>query len=373
MIRYLKQEEKIKTRAMYEANFSEDTRAFVDYYYTHKTADNRILVMEEAGKLQVMIHLNPYSFRICGQSVPVNYVVAVATDPSVRKQGKMAAVMEKALRDMAAAHQPFTFLIPANYKVYLSSGFAFVPTEKYEEVLRTVEVPERQAALQAAEVSESRMALQAAEVSGDRVTFQDAGNGDIPAMSRLANELLEREYDIFPEHTADYYRRMMAEMECQNGGLVLIRREKKLSEKKSSEKKSRITGIFSYGREDDQAELQELLAEKECREELAQSINGWLLTNPGDAIGVSEMNFMFRILDLPTLVHMLSCKKPFSIKVHVQDNIFTENAGSYEIRIGRERGTILDIPMEETECTMDISELTRYLFGKMRIFIREWV
>ncbi len=368
MIRYLKQEEKIETRAMYEANFSEDTRAFVDYYYTHKTADNRILVMEEAGKLQVMIHLNPYSFRICGQSVPVNYVVAVATDPSVRKQGKMAAVMEKALSDMAAAHQPFTFLIPANYKVYLSSGFAFVPTEKYEEVLQTVEVPESQATLQAAEVSESRMALQAAEVSGDRVTFQDAENADIPAMSRLANELLEREYDIFPEHTEDYYRRMMAEMECQNGGLVLIRREKSLQGKEQ-----RITGIFSYGREEDQAELQELLAEKECREELVQSINGWLLTNPGNSIGASEMNFMFRILELPTLVHMLSCRKPFSMKVHVQDNILSKNTGSYEIRIGRERGTILDIPMEETECTMDISELTRYLFGKMRIFIREWV
>lgn len=323
---------------MYEANFPEDTERFVDYYYTYKTADNRILVMENAGKPEVMIHLNPYVFRIFGQAVPVNYVVAVATDVSARRQGKMAAVMEHALRDMAKEHQPFTFLIPANPAVYRSSGFTFVDSEDYGDY--------------DAECVRERLAFTCRDYR-----LRRAETSDIPAMVRFANALLEREYDIFPEHTEAYYRRMMAEMACQDGGLVLLVGEN-----------AQIYGIFSYGRDEERAELQELLVEAEYRRELFMRIREWQ-----PPFSISKMEFMFRILDLRALVPMLRSRESCVLKVQVLDRILPENAGVYKIVIDRAGGTIADISAEETECVMDIAELTRYLFDKTKIFTREWV
>ena len=333
-IRYLSKEEKSRTRAMYEANFPEDTESFVDYYYTYKTTDNRILVMENAGKPEVMIHLNPYAFRIFGQPALVNYVVAVATDVSVRRQGKMTAVMERALSDMAKEHQPFTFLIPANPDVYRSGGFAFVDSEDYADC-------------KAPGMSACRNFL-----------LRRAETSDIPAMAHFANVLLAREYDIFPEHTEVYYRRMMAEMACQDGGLVL------LVEKHAGQ----IHGIFSYGRDEARAELQELLVEAEYRQELLARLREWQ-----PPLSVPEMHFMFRILDLRTLVPMLCSRESCVLKVQVLDRILPENAGAYEIVLDRAGGSIADITAEETECIMDIAELTQYLFDKTKIFTREWV
>ncbi len=355
---------------MYEANFPEDTERFVDYYYTYKTADNRILVMENAGKTEVMIHLNPYVFRIFGQPALVNYVVAVATDVSARRQGKMTAVMERALRDMAGEHQPFTFLIPANPAVYRSSGFAFVDSEDYGDY--------------DAECVRERLAFTCRDYR-----LRKAETSDIPAMVRFANALLEREYDIFPEHTEAYYRRMMAEMACQDGGLVLLvgestpgqesmlgqesvsgqesisGQERRESQGKETEQ---IYGIFSYGRDEERAELQELLVEAEYRQELFMRIREWQ-----PSLSISKMDFMFRILDLRALVPMLRSREFCVLKVQVLDRILPENAGAYKIVLDRAGGRIADISAEETECVMDIAELTRYLFGKAKIFTREWV
>ena len=68
-IRYLKQEEHGRSRALYEEVFVEDEKAFVDAYYQIKAADNEILVAEEEGKIVSMLHRNPYTFRFRGEGV----------------------------------------------------------------------------------------------------------------------------------------------------------------------------------------------------------------------------------------------------------------------------------------------------------------
>ena len=50
-VRHLEQTEHGLTRPLYEEVFSEDSKRFVDYYYTEKTKDNQIYVqkrMEES-------------------------------------------------------------------------------------------------------------------------------------------------------------------------------------------------------------------------------------------------------------------------------------------------------------------------------------
>lgn len=361
MIRYLTQDEKFRTKEMYQENFPEDSVAFVDYYYTHKTRDNEILVME-ADALEVMIHLNPYQFQICGEPAKINYIVAVATEESVRRQGKMGRVLSRALLDMASERQPFTFLIPANPAVYLSAGFVFVPTEQYPEYEGQLIQRDRLAPEEFAEkAARQAQNLRAAELTARKPELRKAAKADIPAMVKFANEFLERQYDIYPYRTEGYYQRMLAELACQNGGLVLM------------ELDDQIVGIFSIVRDEDHAELQEILVLPEYREQLFSLAEAFVEGASFLPLAVTKMDFMVRILDIRVLGLMLRSPEPFTLKVQVEDDIIPANRGSYEIFTDLSGSSIRVISPGETHCTMDISQLTELLFGRMKTFIREWV
>ena len=68
MIHYLQGEEKARSRKLWEEAFPEDSQAFRDYYYTEKTKDNEILVLEEQGKVMSMLHRNPYDLALGKQN-----------------------------------------------------------------------------------------------------------------------------------------------------------------------------------------------------------------------------------------------------------------------------------------------------------------
>ena len=99
-VRHLEQTEHGLTRPLYEEVFSEDSKRFVDYYYSEKTKDNQIYVAEEDGGIQAMLHLNPYELNVNGMKKKANYIVAVATRKSYRGRGFMKALLETALKDM---------------------------------------------------------------------------------------------------------------------------------------------------------------------------------------------------------------------------------------------------------------------------------
>lgn len=123
---YLAQEEKIRSRLLYEQVFREDSRQFVDFYYEYKTRDNRILALEEDGQLVSMLHLNPYQMIVNGYEVKSNYIVAVATQKDYRHRGYMRMLLEKALRDMRSERMPFTFLMPASESIYAPFDFVWI-------------------------------------------------------------------------------------------------------------------------------------------------------------------------------------------------------------------------------------------------------
>lgn len=122
-LRYLGQEEKGRSRALYEEMFFEDEEAFVDAYYRIKAASNKILVLEEGKQLLSMLHLNPYRFWLRGRLVDSSYLVAVATRPQYRHQGCMRRLLTKALGDLYQEKQPFVFLMPAKEAIYTPFGF----------------------------------------------------------------------------------------------------------------------------------------------------------------------------------------------------------------------------------------------------------
>lgn len=334
-IRYLKQEEKRNTRRMYEAVFSEDSKAFADYYYEWKIRDNRIAVMEsEEKEMEVMIHLNPYQLFCNGKTVASEYIVAVATRPDCRKQGKMYQVMEQVLKDQQKRHVPFTFLLPADPAYYESQGFVFFPPER-----RRRQQTDEKANIQDIEAVEAQ-------------------RKDTAIMAQAANEILKEQYGLFVYRDVEYYQRLLEEVSSEKGAALLLK------------KQEQVIGLLIYGMEEGQAEIKELVLAEEWKAQSVQicnqvfGVHGWT---------ENDMHMMVRITDLQALTGMLKCREEICWKVRIHDEMVTANAGCWEICKNPEGGSVCAITESETEQELDIREVTRYIFQDVPVFIREWV
>lgn len=134
MIRYLQQEEKKNSEALYREAFPEDKDDFVNYYYSYVTKDNKILAVEQAGEICSMLHLNPYRLSVNGTEVNAYYYVAVATKESYRHQGMMRSLLCRSLNDIHEENQPFTYLMPAAKEIYEPFAFRIVYEQKKVEL-----------------------------------------------------------------------------------------------------------------------------------------------------------------------------------------------------------------------------------------------
>ena len=201
-VRKLKKEEHILTRPLWERIFKEDSKEFLDYYYTYKTRYNEIYVIEDQNEIIAMLHLNPYQMRIGQEVFDTHYIVAVATDESYRRQGLMARLMNEVLAIMKMRGEPFTFLMPAKEAYYLSFGFESILHKKESFIEKSI-------------------------VANEELSFSFATEEDIDEMVHFANEFLSK-YDVATLRTRAYYVTLLAEHTCEAGGILLMRKEGKI-------------------------------------------------------------------------------------------------------------------------------------------------
>lgn len=327
-IRYLGEQEKQHTRAMYEIIFPEDSKAFIDYYYQWKTRDNKIAVMVDEKGHEVMIHLNPYCFRINDKTAEVSYIVAVATRPDCRRKGKMQQVMNKVLKDIQKKHQPFTFLLPADPAYYYGQGFVFFPEQQKK--------PKEETPIHQWRIRRS------ADIELDKI-------------AEAANEILAEQYTVYIERDTFYYERLMAEMASENGELVIIELEKQ------------IIGILAYGK-GEKAEIKELLLRKKhegCRTEIYSELFGESNWNE------DNMRMMLRITDIRSFDGMLKGEHKLW-KLQIEDDVIDANNGRFQIEWTPDGGSVIPLK-EEPEERISIQELTVKIMNYMSVFIREWV
>lgn len=200
-VRRLEVREHVDTRALYEEVFSEDSPSFVDYYYTEKTKDNVIYVVEEENRIQAMLHLNPYTVMVNGAEKAAHYIVAVATRKEYRKRGYMAALLKCALREMYEAGETFAFLMPAAEAIYLPYDFRTV----YEQRQRAYKEEERSGAC-------------------------PAQRSDAAALADAAEKFLSENYQLYVKRDASYYERLMKECDSENGKLMVYRKDGKITD-----------------------------------------------------------------------------------------------------------------------------------------------
>ena len=184
ILRKLKANEHVLTRPLWERVFDEDTTEFLDYYYTSKTEDNEIYVIEKDGEIHSMLHLNPYVLQIGKKEEGSRYIVGVATDRMYRGQGQMTELLRKAVRDMYTKKLPFTFLMPADEKIYYPHDFRFVyAAEQWEAFMANGEVPSLDAILHSG--------------NGKRILLRPALASDCKKIAAFAEHILEEKYQIY--------------------------------------------------------------------------------------------------------------------------------------------------------------------------------
>ncbi len=210
LCRKLQQEEHIRTRRLWEEIFAEDTPEFLDYYYSVKTSDNEIYVMEDGGEIVSMLHLNPYQMRVRDKIFKTHYIVAVATDERYRHQGLMRQLLNHVMQLMADRGEPFTFLMPAHEAIYKPFGFEFIYEQKREKVIGK-------------------------QSNDDSLKITQACKDDCQAIADFANEIL-CEYDVVTWRDATYYQTLLSEVSSEDGGILI------------AEKDSRIVGVFPYAK-----------------------------------------------------------------------------------------------------------------------------
>lgn len=381
-----------KTRTLYEEAFYEDSREFVDYYYQYKALENEIYAVVEAGgenafKILSMLHLNPYKLTIFGEERDCHYIVAVATDRQYRHQGLMSSLIKESLQDMYRRREPFTFLMPAAEAIYTPFGFRMFGIQNkavWEPSRQHIPGADQPAGQPGMDESSRQPACQRTECRVRKAGVEDAGR-----LAGFVQRYLVSGYDIFASRDERYYRRLIKELECEEGSIVLVEREGK------------ITGSFlaagdvQAGQEKDEAEVREIIASPECLHEMPGVIRSW---EPGySRIKLSAFQeelalwfqkeggwqaeesplMMGRIVHLETMIESMRSEKEETFYIEVTDHILPGNSGAFYCRFGREGGECCRVSAKEAQDNgaekLDIAELGERLLNRGKVFLNEMV
>ena len=293
-LRKLEKEEHGKTRKLYEAVFSEDTKEFLDYYYSVKTENNEMYVIEDGERLVSMIHLNPYQLRIGETIHPANYIVAVATDAEYRKRGLMGQLLKHSMKVMYDRKEPFTFLMPAAEAIYYPYDFRFVYTRKQGEMC--------------GENNESTVEIRIA-------TQEDCGK-----LAEFSNGFLEN-FQVAAHRDEAYFEMFLAEQESQDGGIMMM------------EKQEEMVGMFFYAK-GERYEIREPLCYDENDFKKAVYLFSMSEKEIVDTIAYGEGSkpiIMVRILHLETFLKTIKLENDLNCYVQIEDAFIAENNGIFHI------------------------------------------
>ena len=339
-IRKLDKTEHLRTKALYQEVFPEDSQAFVDYYYQYKAAENHIYAVEDAqGEILSMLHLNPYQINLSDRLVSSHYIVAVATREEWRHQGMMRSLLKRALTDMYTQKERFTFLMPAAEAIYRPFGFHFIYRQNQKVIAGK------------------------ASTGNDSVWCRPAQIGDLETLSAFASNYLHEKYCVYALHTSAYFKQLLAEQSAQNGQVILILENQRICgyffcgvEKETSVREAVIEARY-------EACLWSVIADylKEHEKIRVLGFSPPLVAEKTKQVPV----IMARIIHLEAMLNALKATAPVFLQINVKDDLLAENTGLYELKIDENGCSPEKKPVEFDEFTVSIGELTALLFGNV--------
>lgn len=364
-LRKLEISEHGQTRMLWEKVFSEDSKAFLDYYYFLKTRDNEIYVIDEDEAIRSMLQLNPYLIQ-CNENVfKGHYIIAVATEGAYRKRGYMGKLLRASMQQMYLSKEPFTFLMPAAEAIYTPYDFRFV----YDQNIWQYTVSGS---------AESKDFGHAPQDAG--MTVSEAGIGDGAALADFFNRCFAEMFSVYAVRDESYYQTMLFEQQSENGGIKLLKKD------------GEAVGSFLYGDEDG-LEIREPLYLKEYEQDFWNAVSGlceerrqkqaavYAGIGEGERMpsGITKTEtkptIMVRIIHLESFLNTIKVRDGETINCSfaVLDSILPQNSRVWRLQSVKAQGQgeeeteseeeIVVYETEDSEGVLSIAALTSFLFG----------
>ena len=333
LLRKMKPEEHSLTRPLWEKVFMEDSKEFLDYYYSNKTKHNEIYVIETDGEIRSMLQLNPYQLVVGTKEVPGRYIVAVATDSFYRGKGYMTALLTKVARDMYVQKVPFSYLMPASEKIYYPHDYRFVYAEDKWKI--------------AGITDETRMKDLICGRQKEKFCIRLAKSEDSKRLASFVQENLEENYQVFVKRDWLYYENILREQESMNGGILI------------AEAEGEIRGALLFEEEEKLTVREPILAKGY---ETIFEAAGICLEKEE-----TKPRIMARLLNVEELFSCMKCKSEMNLTFALFDPVIRENNKLFIIKGNSERMVVrtkswMKGKYEEVQ-KISIDALTSIVFG----------
>ncbi len=332
-VKYLTDPEKQECRALWEEAFPEDSPSFVDYYFSWKCRDNKILAIGEndgtSFETEAMVQGNPYLTQVGKKRWTIDYIVGVATRAERRGRGYMSMLLGKYLKDSRDAQVPFTFLMPANEAIYRPFGF----TPIFDQPV-----------FGWAEDAKKGLTKRSLLPWHDQEAYHNR-TADVAAWM---DAWLDARYEVHTVRNTDYLYRLLNELASEDGTFDI------------------------YYNGDDIAAVESFwgLAEREQR--LLYADDG-LTVKTGEKKGT----IMARLITPEKVMREIclpdECEKDeVSIRIHITDGLLDDNNADWVWTINSlgskvervfDEGPVWSIAEERMDMEISIEDLTSWLFG----------
>ena len=111
--------------ALWAYCFEKPDEPFFQWYFSRVCQMDDVVVAEENQHIAADLHLRPYTLNLRGNSMPVDYMVGVATHPAARGRGIASKLLKNAFRISRARGKSAVILMPSDASFYMPLGCSF--------------------------------------------------------------------------------------------------------------------------------------------------------------------------------------------------------------------------------------------------------
>lgn len=111
--------------ALWAYCFEKPDEPFFQWYFSRVCQMDDVVVAEENQHIAADLHLRPYTLNLRGNSMPVDYMVGVATHPAARGRGIASKLLKNSFRISRTRGKSAVILMPSDASFYMPLGCSF--------------------------------------------------------------------------------------------------------------------------------------------------------------------------------------------------------------------------------------------------------
>lgn len=111
--------------ALWAYCFERPDEPFFQWYFSRVCQMDDVVVAEENQHIAADLHLRPYTLNLRGNSMPVDYMVGVATHPAARGRGIASKLLKNSFRISRSRGKSAVILMPSDASFYMPLGCSF--------------------------------------------------------------------------------------------------------------------------------------------------------------------------------------------------------------------------------------------------------